>query len=142
MILQAPKRVRTEEYGPEQRIDGWGLGSPQQKARSASAHPLAYPYLTRDGGIILTTVLREATNRISSTLSDEATRGHHFSRTPFMGGASHYPVSWSPVEDAIAFTLKQGTWIADSLLALPAVQVHYTVHAYRRQTDARRGPSR
>jgi len=74
MILQAPKRVRTEEYGPEQRIDGWGLGSPQQKARSASAHPLAYPYLTRDGGIILTTVLREATNQISSTLSDEATR--------------------------------------------------------------------
>ena len=73
MILQAPKRVRTEEYGPEQRIDGWGLGSPQQKARSASAHPLAYPYLTRDGGIILTTVLREATNQISSTLSDEAT---------------------------------------------------------------------
>ena len=75
MILQAPKRVRTEEYGPEQRIDGWGLGSPQQKARSASAHPLAYPYLTRDGGIILTTVLREATNQISSTLSDEATSG-------------------------------------------------------------------
>jgi len=76
MILQAPKRVRTEEYGPEQRIDGWGLGSPQQKARSASAHPLAYPYLTRDGGIILTTVLREATNQISSTLSDEATSEH------------------------------------------------------------------
>lgn len=78
MILQAPKRVRTEEYGPEQRIDGWGLGSPQQKARSASAHPLAYPYLTRDGGIILTTVLREATNQISSTLSDEATRSLHY----------------------------------------------------------------
>ena len=95
MILQAPKRVRTEEYGPEQRIDGWGLGSPQQKARSASAHPLAYPYLTRDGGIILTTVLREATNQISSTLSDEAT-SHLFglysaSVGPFSGPCADLP---------------------------------------------------
>ena len=72
MTLQRPRRTRAEEYGLEQRIDGWDLGSPPQKARSASPHPSAYHYLTRDGGIILTTVLREATNRISSTLSDES----------------------------------------------------------------------
>lgn len=59
-IVEATEDYRSGEYSPGQRTDG-GPRLPATGGAVRLGPPAEHPYLTRDEGIVLTTVLREAT---------------------------------------------------------------------------------